>query len=52
VKLHLYGKLKPRKGRKMGHITALGADAESVVLRARESLTPVAAVSDAIQVSG
>ncbi|HSF30863.1 MAG TPA: 5-(carboxyamino)imidazole ribonucleotide synthase [Candidatus Tectomicrobia bacterium] len=27
VKLHLYGKLIPRPGRKMGHLTALGASA-------------------------
>ncbi len=26
VKLHLYGKLAPRPGRKMGHLTALAAD--------------------------
>ncbi len=28
VKLHLYGKLAPRPGRKMGHLTALAATAE------------------------
>ena len=27
VKLHLYGKLMPRPGRKMGHLTALAASA-------------------------
>ena len=37
VKLHLYGKLEPRAGRKMGHLTALGADAEQRV-RATRSL--------------
>ena len=42
VKLHLYGKLTPRPGRKMGHLTALNHDAEEAyrtVLKARESLT-------------
>jgi 5-(carboxyamino)imidazole ribonucleotide synthase len=29
VKLHLYGKLMPRPGRKMGHLTALAATAET-----------------------
>lgn len=38
VKLHLYGKLEPRPGRKMGHFTATAAtplDAEKVVRAAR-----------------
>lgn len=42
VKLHLYGKLAPRPGRKMGHLTALQSDPEKAcqtVLRARRSLT-------------
>lgn len=41
VKLHLYGKAKPRPGRKMGHLTALAADPEEarrIVLAAREAL--------------
>ena len=41
VKLHLYGKLEPRPGRKMGHMTALNHNAEEAyrtVLKARESL--------------
>ena len=41
VKLHLYGKLEPRPGRKMGHLTALNHDAEEAyrtVLKARQSL--------------
>lgn len=40
VKLHLYGKLEPRAGRKMGHLTALAkdpAEALEAVLRAREA---------------
>ena len=40
VKLHLYGKLEARPGRKMGHLTALGADAEQAARRARSLLTP------------
>jgi 5-(carboxyamino)imidazole ribonucleotide synthase len=31
VKLHLYGKLAPRPGRKMGHLTALSADSGSAL---------------------
>ena len=41
VRLHLYEKLKPRKGRKMGHLSAVGASAgEAVerVLRAKAAL--------------
>jgi 5-(carboxyamino)imidazole ribonucleotide synthase len=45
VKLHLYGKLAPRAGRKMGHLTALARDASGgadaaleTVLRARDAL--------------
>ena len=41
VKLHLYGKLEPRAGRKMGHLTALNTNAEEAyktVVNARESL--------------
>jgi 5-(carboxyamino)imidazole ribonucleotide synthase len=42
VALHLYGKTEPRRGRKMGHLTALGAtpeEARQEVLEARASLT-------------
>jgi 5-(carboxyamino)imidazole ribonucleotide synthase len=41
VKLHLYGKLAPRPGRKMGHLTVLAATPEEAVakaLAARSSL--------------
>jgi 5-(carboxyamino)imidazole ribonucleotide synthase len=41
VKLHLYGKLQARPGRKMGHLTALAQDtaaARERVLRARQAL--------------
>jgi 5-(carboxyamino)imidazole ribonucleotide synthase len=33
VRLHLYEKLKPRKGRKMGHLSAVGATPEEAVRR-------------------
>ncbi len=33
VRLHLYEKLKPRKGRKMGHLSAIGSTAEEAVER-------------------
>lgn len=41
VKLHLYGKAEPRRGRKMGHVTALGdtvAQAQERVIAARDAL--------------
>lgn len=43
VKLHLYGKLEPRKGRKMGHLTAVAdsaAEAAKIVREARRKLQP------------
>jgi 5-(carboxyamino)imidazole ribonucleotide synthase len=42
VRLHLYGKNEPRKGRKMGHLTALAetpGEAREKVLAARAALT-------------
>jgi 5-(carboxyamino)imidazole ribonucleotide synthase len=33
VRLHLYEKMKPRKGRKMGHLSAVGATPEEAVQR-------------------
>ena len=42
VKLHLYGKAEPRRGRKMGHLTAAAEDAVSaakIVAEARKALT-------------
>jgi 5-(carboxyamino)imidazole ribonucleotide synthase len=41
VKLHLYGKSAPRRGRKMGHLTAMAAtvvEAQERVLTARDAL--------------
>jgi 5-(carboxyamino)imidazole ribonucleotide synthase len=37
VRLHLYEKLAPRAGRKMGHLSAVGATAEEALQRAREA---------------
>ena len=45
VNLHLYGKIEPRKGRKMGHLTAVANSANEAVDRvkkARLSLNPAA----------
>jgi 5-(carboxyamino)imidazole ribonucleotide synthase len=42
VKLHLYGKAEPRRGRKMGHLTALAdspQEAARLVIAARDALT-------------
>jgi 5-(carboxyamino)imidazole ribonucleotide synthase len=42
VKLHLYGKLEARPGRKMGHLTAMaetGEEAARLAMRARKALT-------------
>ena len=33
VRLHLYEKLKPRKGRKMGHLSAVGSSVDEAVTR-------------------
>lgn len=44
VKLHIYGKLEPRKGRKMGHLTATAESAREAVriaLEARSRLNPL-----------
>ena len=41
VRLHLYEKHRPRRGRKMGHLSGVGATAEeavAAVLRAQELL--------------
>jgi 5-(carboxyamino)imidazole ribonucleotide synthase len=45
VKLHLYGKTEPRRGRKMGHLTALANSADGAAgraLAARAALSPAA----------
>lgn len=45
VKLHLYGKLEPRKGRKMGHLTATADSAHEaarIAIAARDHLNPLA----------
>jgi 5-(carboxyamino)imidazole ribonucleotide synthase len=35
AKVHLYGKAEPRRGRKMGHVTCLGATAADALGTAR-----------------
>ncbi|MFM8395027.1 MAG: ATP-grasp domain-containing protein, partial [Acidobacteriota bacterium] len=43
VKLHLYGKLEPKAGRKMGHLTAMAPTVEEaaiLVTEARQALKP------------
>ena len=35
AKLHLYGKAEPRRGRKMGHVTCLGATFDESLATAR-----------------
>jgi len=50
VKLHLYGKLEPRAGRKMGHLTALAPSADAAaraVIEARRSLLKTANANSA-----
>ncbi len=42
VKLHLYGKIEPRPGRKMGHLTALAKEAEEAARRVIEARERVA----------
>ena len=37
VKLHLYGKAEPRRGRKMGHLTVVADTVEDAVRRARDA---------------
>ena len=37
VRLHLYEKHKPRKGRKMGHLSAVGKTPEEAVVRVQEA---------------
>jgi 5-(carboxyamino)imidazole ribonucleotide synthase len=37
AKLHLYGKREPRRGRKMAHVTCVGATAEQALARANQA---------------
>ncbi len=37
VRLTLYEKLKPRKGRKMGHLSAVGSTPEQALVRVLEA---------------
>lgn len=38
VRLHLYEKLRPRKGRKMGHLSAVGATADEAVQAVKRAM--------------
>jgi 5-(carboxyamino)imidazole ribonucleotide synthase len=42
VKLHLYGKLAPRTGRKMGHLTAMADSVEEAVAAVRAAREAIA----------
>ena len=42
VRLHLYEKLRPRKGRKMGHLSAVGATPEEAVERVLRAMAMLA----------
>ena len=46
VALHLYGKAESRPGRKMGHLTALGASADEALERAQRAWNSLAANVD------
>ena len=48
VALHLYGKAEARPGRKMGHLTALGASAEEALERAQRAWGSFAANVDTV----
>ncbi|MBI3132721.1 MAG: 5-(carboxyamino)imidazole ribonucleotide synthase [Acidobacteria bacterium] len=43
VKLHLYGKVDPRRGRKMGHLTVMGDTPEAALQRVREARSALTA---------
>ena len=45
AKLHLYGKAEPRRARKMGHVTCLGATVDEALATAR-------AVKEALSIPG
>ena len=46
VKLHLYGKLEPRPGRKMGHMTALGPNVEEALQSATAARSALLTAAD------
>lgn len=45
VKLHLYGKLSPRPGRKMGHLTALAPDPATALAQVQAARNALASAS-------
>lgn len=49
VQLHLYGKSDARPGRKMGHLSAIGATAEEALDRAREAAERLRAASAVVE---
>ena len=51
VKLHLYGKLIPRPGRKMGHLTALATSAETAARLVRAARTALQQAGEGIPFS-
>ncbi len=48
VRLHLYEKIVPRMGRKMGHLSATGATAEEALARVLEAKRRTVAFSDSL----
>jgi 5-(carboxyamino)imidazole ribonucleotide synthase len=44
VRLHLYGKVEPRAGRKMGHLNCLARDADQALALAHEARAALLAV--------
>jgi len=46
IKLHLYGKLTPRPGRKMGHLTRLAATAEEAARLVRAARAALRVMRD------
>jgi 5-(carboxyamino)imidazole ribonucleotide synthase len=48
VRLHLYGKAGPRKGRKMGHLSAIGGSAMEALRCVREAGARIGAVTEPV----
>jgi 5-(carboxyamino)imidazole ribonucleotide synthase len=46
VRLHLYGKRGARRGRKMGHLSAIGETAEDALARVREAAAAIGATTE------
>lgn len=52
VKLHLYGKVVPKAGRKMGHLTAMAETADQAAGRVRDAREALLNVSKTLEKSG